>query len=496
MLIVPPALVVLRDLALTLRGTPELPSPTLIARTLAASGAIALIATLLAWPVAWWLRARGPLASAVVLAPMLLPSYLTYAGLGLLRAPGTWLGDVIARGPGPDHDNWYPAFAGIAQAILGLALWVWPLPAIILVLGVRRIDHAVLESLRLDGSRLVAFVQRLSLCRGSLVAAFASAMLLMLGSAIPLHVAQLDTLAIHLWRLLDQTPREQQSMVWLAALPLLVIAGIASRVIARSLLANVPERAEIAASPRTRPIAPALVLGVSVLLPAALFASAARSTSVLHTMLKIHGGALGNSLLVALVVGGLVAGVAMLTWAVLAMSPRALIVRIALVSLLTLGLCPGVLVGLAIGRAWGVHPALEPIAESWAIVVLAHVTRFGFLGVLAGIALARAEPRELVELRTIEGHGLRAWLAAAVKPGLPVILSIALASACLSFHEIESAVILEPPSVAGGSWARVMLQQLHFNRTRELAAGVLIVLALSVVALIPVLALAARRPAR
>src|SRR5262249_19125526 len=77
---------------------PATPTPSqawLLVSTLGWCGAIAALATALAWPAAWALRnpnRHSRTAGALVLVPLLLPMYLAYAGWGLLRAPNSALG--------------------------------------------------------------------------------------------------------------------------------------------------------------------------------------------------------------------------------------------------------------------------------------------------------------------------------------------------------------------------------------------------------------------
>jgi hypothetical protein len=59
----------------------------------------------------------------------------------------------------------------------------------------------------------------------------------------------------------------------------------------------------------------------------------------------------------------------------------------------------------------------------------------------------------------------------------------------LSFHEIESAVMLQPPTSVGGGFAWRMLQALHFNREEDLVPAMVTVLAIGIAAAALVVAL-------
>ncbi len=463
-----------------------IPNGPLLARSCSIALLIAVVCTLIALPVAWFVRGRGTRAGLILITPMLLPSYLAYAGWGLLRAPGTWLGNLILKGPGGEPGgNWYPQFAANVQAIAGLVLWAWPLAALTLSVRLRRIDRSTIDAVRLDATGPIRRALALgALCRGAIVASVVLVTLVMLGSAIPLHVAQLDTYAIHLWRLLDETPHNEQARVWLASWPTLAIALGGALVVSRAIDAigpdEQPDGGRGAAGTRVVGLWSAAVWALSVVAPVVLFALNLREASVLRTFWSLSRGAILTSTLLA----GAVSGVSMLVCAAAWMawsSRRARPVLWALqVGAIAAGLAPGVLIGAATRSTWNAIDAgwAHVVGDSWAVVLCAHVARFGFLPLVAGVTLGRTEAPALVDLRRSDAGGsVRGWAWAAGRPALAVLAGVALACGCLSFHEIESAVMLEPPSASGGSFARVMLQQLHFNRTNELAAGVLITFA-------------------
>jgi len=104
-----------------------------LVRTLAVGLAIGCLATFIAIPWGWVIGASRGKWGAFVLVPLCLPSYLVYIGWSLLRAPGTYLGDALVGAP---DSLWQ--FANTAQASIGLALWAWPIAAIILSVGVDR----------------------------------------------------------------------------------------------------------------------------------------------------------------------------------------------------------------------------------------------------------------------------------------------------------------------------------------------------------------------
>src|SRR5438552_9520035 len=88
-----------------------------------------------------------------------------------------------------------------------------------------RLDESLLEQLKVDGAgrwRRAGAV--LAMTRGGVAGAFAAVVLLVLGSAVPLHLAQVETYAFEIWKLADQLPWGQRGRVWVAAWPLIALA--------------------------------------------------------------------------------------------------------------------------------------------------------------------------------------------------------------------------------------------------------------------------------
>ncbi len=206
------------------------PSLGLLLSSLAYAACIGVLATLLALPAAWHARTRGPGALAPMLVPLACPTYLAYAGLNLLRSPGTVVGDWLERAAA--HAEWIPLLAGRVLAVVGLAMWAWPLAMLALLPTLRRVDDALLETMQLDGlsrPRRAGFV--LAISRDGVVLAVTLVALLMLGSAVPLHLAQAPTYAVEVWATLAQRPGSM--LGWVQAWPLAGVAVLGGVVIAR-----------------------------------------------------------------------------------------------------------------------------------------------------------------------------------------------------------------------------------------------------------------------
>lgn len=415
------------------------------------------------------------LVSVVLIAiaiPMLMPSYIPYAGWGQLRGPNTFLGDLVAR-----QSPRVSIAVGRGVAVLGMVLWLWPLAAVVLAGTVSRVSAATMESLRLDSPRVGRAVTLAWMLRRGLGASVGCVALVVMGSAIPLHVAQAPTYAIELWK--QMQVGTNSAAIWVAAAPLLILAGAGAWVISRRVLkapgADMGEEDSGASSRggRWAAAATAGVWALSVVVPAGLFVWSLRSWRSVGMFWRVTGEAVGASAAAGAAVGLVVALITVLTWACIAngrwFAQRA--VRLALVTLLFAALTPGVLLGTAVGAFWN-QPigVLGLVGDSPAVIVLAHVARFGFIGVLAGVWLSRLESREERGARMLEGgDSLFGWWSTRVRPRMLMVAGIGLAAGALSLHEIETTIMVEPPGWK--SLARTMLDHLHFSREEQLAAA-------------------------
>jgi ABC-type Fe3+ transport system permease subunit len=457
----------------------------LLGRSLLIACGIAALATILAIPAALALRRRSAFLACFALTPLLLPSYLAYAAWGTLRTPGTvvgsWLAEQIARdGPrlGP--------LASHLQAFLGLALWAWPIALIPMLIRARAFDDDALDAAaQLSPSRARRAMLTIVALRPAILFGFALVTVVMLGSAIPLHLANVDTYAIAVWRKLELTAGARSA--WITASPLLALSAVAGLFIGiatlRARIDRVGAHHDDAPSSSLRSWAMWLAVAVfalSTLVPMVVLVVALREPRSLALFWAETGG--GMDLLRSLAL----AGVAALLGAVLALltsaslsgarrSPASIAAAITIVVLLALAFSPGVLIGSAILRASNTD-ATAFLSDTPVGLVLAHLARFGAVAALAGWFLARCEPAPLRDARLLEDPSLAGWARAALPPQVPGLLAAGLAVGALSIHEIEAAALLSPPGLE--TFPRRTLSMLHYLRMEDLTAAMLWTLAL------------------
>ncbi len=447
--------------------------PAVAARSIVAPVLIAVLATVFGWPGARLLtRGRGAVWAPLVLTPMLVPSYLAYAGWGIVRDPGTLLGDALTRAAA-DGARWAPVLAGKSIAVVALALWASPLAALVLASAMARQDPAVEDALRLEpAGPLARWRATLGMHRAGVLGSVGLVSLVMLGSAVPMHLAQLDTLALVVWRELAGSARDEWWRSWVAAAPLLLVAlaggWVIGGVLVRRALAGRDSGPRDASAGRRGPgaaVGEGVVWSLAVGAPVALFAWAMADWGSLGRFWRLSGSGAVSSLAVAGLTAAacMVAGLALS--AALSVGGRwARLVAGAGVRLMLVGaLIPGVLVGAAVAEATG------SVELGLGGPVMACVARHSFVVGVVACWAAWSEPPTLRDVRVQTGGGWRAWALASLPMQAPALVGAALAAGAMSLHEIEASVMVWP--AGRDSLARQTLEYLHFSRMDELSAA-------------------------
>ncbi|CAG0993836.1 hypothetical protein PHYC_02448 [Phycisphaerales bacterium] len=444
------------------------PSWKLLGSTVGWAAGIGVLATAIAMPGAWWVGRRGWGAAPFLCVPLLLPSYLTYAAFGLVRAPQSMLGDWIERRAQAGAE-WLPVFAGRVVAVLGLSCWVWGVAALILAAGVRALPRDAIDALMMDrGSAGARWWHLARMLRGKIAAAVGAVALIMIGSAVPLHLADAPTYSVRVWYELSLAPGS--AAAWVSAWPLIAVAVLGSLGVVRRAGAE-PARGvdSPAGGGRVGGAMAMVVVAVSVVVPWAMLALSAGGARNFMNFWALSGEALGVSAAVAAGVGMMGSGLALCVWIGLAsFSARTrAVVRAGVAVLLFGAFVPGVLVGQAVAMTWGWSARA---LDSPAMLVMGHVARFGAVAGLLGCWLAGAEGRPRRESRLLDGAtGLLGFLRAAAPGRWVGVAGAGLVCACLSLHEIETSVFLQPPGVP--SLAQTLLGYLHYSRMADLSAA-------------------------
>ena len=435
--------------------------------------------------VVWWW--------SLVLLPLVLPNYIAYAGWGVLRGPRTPLYDWLEWLSTHGHPS-APVLAGRVLAAISMAVWGSAISSLALRSGLARVSGGVLEQLAVDGgtggegrggasARLAAAIGRAGvlarLVLPGVVTSVVVVTLVMLGSAVPFHLADVPTYAIKVWFELTTNPGSADG--WVAAWPTMLLAAVGAGVAAWRLHLDGSDGApdaDLGGNEGGRPrltwakVGVVGVVLIGVLGPMVLLVGDMKSSTPIVSVVRANAREIGQTLTISAWVGACLVLVCAASWVVgddrrgVAGWGRAMVAFVMLV----LGLVPGILVGAAMRR--GAELLGDSVMESDAMIVVAHVARFGFVAMLVGEALRRSEAKELRSLRRLEREGgtLAAWWGASFRPAIGVLIGMGLLGGVLSGHEIETTILVQPSAGSGGL-AHVVLGYLHFQRMDDLAAS-------------------------
>ena len=452
----------------------------LLARPLAIAAIIGLVSVCMGIPLGRVINAkltgelqpRYRLFAAILISPIWLPATMVYAAGNLMRAPDTILGHALISYSTSSPDlRWITIWAGYTIAVIGLAIWSAPIAAILIASGMGHRSSLYDEMIALEP---VGIIRRTTMwvrlnC-SVLLRAWALVAIIMLGSAVPMHLAQLETWSIIIWRQLAQSPVEQWGSVWLSAWPTILIAGFGAWLLTRTVISR-EEHPRFVDRGHTSPTLPKLIIAAAItvwilgaLVPmGAMLVTLNDFDAVLHFW-TLQSSAMQDSGIIALITAAITMLIALLI-AITLGNPSLRIRRtgaFAVFTLCILGFIPGVLVGAAIARS--------PSLTGWIGVIFASCIRAGFIGALIGSLCASSESIERKSIRwQMAGNSIRGWCSA-VLPGISLpILGSGLVAGLYSMYEIEASIMVRPPGM--DNLPQQLLSDLHYARLEQLSAA-------------------------
>lgn len=443
------------------------PGLSLITGTIGWSLAVAVLATTIGIFVAPALATGSRLTIAIGAWPLLVPGYFAYSGLSVLRAPGSMLGDYLASRSAAGDPAAATAAAGLF-ALAGLALWIWPLPAFLIAFAIRSAGSNLREALLLDAGPFARRIEMVKMLAPAMLGSLAVVTIVMIGSPVPFHLAQVRTLSIAAWLEIQRSASPLSA--WVMMSPLLVPVMIGSIILANKIRAltfiaseapAVRERSDLG-----QRITVFFIAILSCVFPAALFMRSVRDPSAFIEFFSLNLDALITGLQTAICCA--LIGSFLFMWFAICAGRRSKIVTTALAILIGAGLTPGILIG-SVWSVVGLHlPAW--FADSIAPVVLSHLARFGMIAAIAGCFAGALESRESREQRAIDGADtIMGYCRARYRDDVPLALGAALLMGVFSLYEIESAVLVQPPGLSGLSSR--MLNDLHQLRMDSVSAA-------------------------
>jgi ABC-type Fe3+ transport system permease subunit/sugar lactone lactonase YvrE len=474
----------------------------LLGRTLLYNGAVAVLAMVLAVPVAIVLGlGRGWLAGGVAFllpAALLVPSIVyAYGWMQVLRVASVY------PMPGTPGDVW--------RCVWTLATWLWPIPAGIVGLSLRRLDADLQQQALLDGAYWRVVGRQLLT---PIVAALAVVTILAMQEFAVYEPTGISVVATEVrtvfetgqvgWTTsaisnvqsgqaftLERTDQQRNAAAALVtAMPLLFVIGLLAILAvwavgrdAASEFVDVGAKPRVLDAGRASLVLAMLVVGVTVVLPLATMVGSIRRPFDLGRIWRTFSPPVAGTLSVAVTTGVIAATVALC----------GLVRRFTGVGVLGLAtfLIGGQLLAIALIRLYN-HPSFD-VGYRWVyngpgIVVMAYLARFGWLAVWASRATWGRGWRGLRELAAIDGAGPGAVARHVVWPiAWPLVAACGVLVMLLSMTEVPATVLLNPlrPQV----FVPQLMQWVHNIRFDDmlegslLLAGIVVLLALVVAGL-------------
>ena len=447
----------------------------LLGRTLLYNGAVAVLACVIAIPVAIVIgRGRGVFATVltfVLPAALLLPSVTyAYGWMQVLRIVAQWLAPL----KGSPEFSVYPmpgSGADVMRCVWTLATWLWPIPAGVIGLSLRRLDPDLQQQALLDGAYRRVVGRRLLAPAAASLAVVAILAMQEFAVYEPTGISVVATevrtvfetgqfsstlnpiAAVETGQGADFPLSDQRTNAAAAlatALPLLFVVAILA--VVALILMNRDDTGDSAASQSALPrvlwaggVSKAFALGVILLTVAvpfgAMIVSIRRAPDLGRIWSTFSNPVLGT-IAIALCAG--VIGAALAACGVVRRMnwPVALGLATFLVG--------GQMLAIAMVRLYNRPGFASGLAYHWiyngpAIVVMAFVARFGWLAMLASRSTWGAGYRELREMAAVDGAGAVAAARLVIWPlAWPIVLASGVLLVLLSMTEVPATVLLNP----------------------------------------------------
>ncbi len=432
----------------------------LFVRSCGVAGLIGLIATGLGAFVARGLMGFGSGFGSnrkwvwgVAMVPIWMPSYALYGAMNLARAPDTMVGRwLISYATSDPSHRWAAIWAGYAIGIVGLGVWGSVIAALVITGGSR--ERAIYRDMMdLEPAKWWTRARVwVGVHRGGLVRAWGVVTVVMMGSGVPLHLAQLETWSIAVWRGLAERGVNEWGAVWVMGLPMVVVGLVGAWLVTRVVVRDAMSRGMVGTGverggDRGGLIGMVLVWGLAVVVPVMVLMVSIDDWRSMGLFWSERGDAIWHSVVIGGVVGLIGCGFAMGIAGLLGHWARWVrMVGVVGVYVSAAGaLVPGVLVGASVVQAGG--------------------------GGIGGAGVAGRESGELVSQRWSLGGGVVDWWRAHGKTGIAACVGAGVLCGLLAVHEIEASVMVTRAGVS--TLSQSLLADLHYARLERLSAALL-----------------------
>ncbi len=452
----------------------------LLVRTIGIAGGIGVLSVVLGIGLGRVLMGRRRAwVWAVGLVPLWMPSYAIYGAMNLARAPDTLVGGwLIGYATSGEGRRWVTIWAGYAIGVLGMALWGSVIAAVVIGgSGGERGVHRDMMDLEPAGVMARARVW-VGLHRGALLRAWGLTGLIMLGSGVPLHLAQLETWSIVVWRALSERGADEWGVVWVLGSPMVLVGVVGAwwvtRVLTkgRMVVGTGVEREDERSGRRGNRwgnrrgwVFASVVWSCGVVVPMVVLAVSIDDWRVMGLFWSERGDAIAHSVWIGCVVG-VIGALHAMGVACLLGDYRKWVRGVGVLGVfgaLATGLVPGVLVGASVA---GVGWMSDGLGE-----VVGLLARVLVVSAVVGAVLAGRERAELMAQRWSMGGGAAEWWRAHGKGCVMGSMGAGVLCGLLAVHEIEASVMITRAGVS--TLSQGLLADLHYARLERLSAALL-----------------------
>ena len=451
-----------------------------LVRSVLIAGGIGLLAVVLGVPMGRALMGTDrKWLWGIALVPMWMPSYAIYGAMNLARAPDTVVGRwLISYATSDESHRWAAVWAGYGIGVLGLAVWGSVIGAVVMVggSGSGRNRSSIYRDM-MDIEPAVFWTRGrvwVGVHRGALLRAWGVVSLVMLGSGVPLHLAQIETWSIGIWRALSERGVDDWGVVWVMGSPMVLVGLVGAWCVTRMVLRDATGRGSVGmgveqeSERRVGLVGAGVVWSFAILVPMVVLGVSIDDLRAMGLFWTERGGAIGHSVLIGGVVGVIGAGFAMGVAFVLGHSVRWVrgVGALAVFASVAGALVPGVLVGASVVQVGGVVGGLGVFGE-----VIGLLARVLVVGGVVGSVVAGRESGELLSQRWSLGGGFGDWWKVHGRTGIMACVGAGVVCGLLAVHEIEASVMITRAGVS--TLSQGLLADLHYARLERLSAALL-----------------------
>ncbi|MCF7958684.1 MAG: 6-bladed beta-propeller [Phycisphaerae bacterium] len=414
----------------------------------------------------------------ILLMLLVLPRHVLYYAWTLLQDPSTGLGQFLSATP--QRARFTSGFIASATLIL----WYWPLAALLISQGWRKIDREILDSAHLEAGMLTTFKAiTLPLLSRTLFMAFGVCFVLALSEFATFHLSGIQTVGTELAVMYQLTGSE--GVLVRASWPIGLAAVILSVMIGRRTLRWNLSTSALGHRPvKTPPVQWVIIMLLvlfSMILPLGLLVGHIRNFVEFKRFFALHSDGLLWSLLIAvtgailacLLAIGPVVGNAGKKQSLWNRGSRTLIKS----SLLLTMLIPASLGAVGLLKMLSICGLSSGLGQHWLIVSAGLAMRYGGMMLIIMLLAHNLIDRPLAQMAQLDGgtpfqigwhvHWPRLW---------PMVAGGFMLVVIFGMTELSATMVLLPAGLP--NFSQRLLNQMHYAREQQVIASCVILVGL------------------